>query len=148
MTIFYHTLRFNSPDNEKVSGPWYVLLWDLHFHDPVSYIVTEGHRTMARQRELVKEKGLWSPSNPTGAAAPSRFAPHIRTGMSNHAIDFENAAGVAAAARKRGVIIHRPIVAEPWHGDPDHQTLLNYYHKNRRRVWRERRKLRRKGVKI
>jgi hypothetical protein len=143
MSVRYYKLDHNSVDHEKVSGVWDVLLWDLHKHDPVTFNVNEGHRTFARQRELVKEKGLWSPSNPTGAAAPTRNAPHIMTGRFDHAIDFSNAEGVVAAARKRGVILHRPISTEPWHVTLDRGTALRYYRKNRRRVRREQRRARR-----
>jgi lysozyme len=59
---------------------------------------------MARQQQLVNELGLYDPvHNPHGAAAPSNHAPHIKTGHPDHAIDFDNAAAVDAAAHKRGV---------------------------------------------
>lgn len=140
MAVKYHRLNFSSRDHERVSGVWLVLLWDITHHDHVHYNVNEGHRTMARQAELVREKGLWSPSNPTGAAAPSPTAPHIRSGRFDHANDFDNAEGVRQAAHHRGVTINFPLAREPWHGDPDHDELLRYYRKNHRRVWRERAK--------
>lgn len=146
--IRYMKLLFSSRDHEKVSKPWFVLLWDLHFHVKIPFNVNEGHRTTARQRELVKEKGVWSPSNPTGAAWPSRLAPHIRTGHTYHAVDFDNAIAVVKAAHDKGVSLHRPLASEPWHVDPDAQTLIRYFRKNRRRVWRERRRRRRQGQKV
>ena len=138
MAVKYWTMGFASRDREKVSTPWFVLLWDLFYHDEVEFNANEGHRTMRRQQQLVNELGVWSPSNPRGAARPSRNAPHILTGYFNHAIDFDNAARVVAAAHRRGVILYRPIPTEPWHVVPERSTMLRYYRKNRRRVFKER----------
>jgi hypothetical protein len=148
VAVRYISLNFNSRDHEKVSRVWFVLLWDLHFHSPVRFNVNEGHRTMDRQRELVREKGIWSTRNPTGAAYPSSNAPHIRTLRFDHCVDLDNAMGVVEEAGRRGVALHRPLASEPWHVDPDRATLLRYYKKNRRRVWRERRRRRRAGEKV
>lgn len=137
MGVHYRRLNFSSRDHESVSRQVFVLLWDITHHDHVLYNVNEGHRTWDRQEQLVREKGVWSPSNPTGAARPSKNAPHIWTDRPNHACDFDNAAGVREAARKRGVTINFPIVAEPWHGQPDAEDLARYYKKNSKRVWRE-----------
>ena len=137
MGVRYRRLNFSSRDHEMVSGEWFVLLWDITHHDHLVYNVNEGHRTMARQAELVEEKGLWSESNPTGAAKPSKTAPHIRTGHPDHAIDFDNASGVREKARKRGVTINFPLSREPWHGEADPHELYQYYKKNWKRVWRE-----------
>lgn len=131
MPVHYVKLEFASRDHEHVSRQWFYLLRDLH-EDGVQFNVNEGHRTMKRQRVLVRLKGAFSASNPTGAAAPSRTAPHIRTGKPNHAIDFDNAAGVVSAAGKRGVRLYRPISTEPWHVDPDAGDLRRYYLKVRR----------------
>lgn len=114
-------------DGEEVSAAWYPLLWDIRHLDKVNFHVNEGHRTMARQAELVREKGLWSSLNPTGAAAPSANAPHILTGREDHAIDFDNASGVIAAAAHRGVLLSRTIPAtEPWHVVPRLYDLKRY----------------------
>lgn len=119
-------------DREEVSRAWIGLLRDLRNVDGVRFNVNEGHRTMARQAELVRLKGLWSPSNPTGAAAPSPTAPHIRTGRPDHAIDFDNAIGVIAAARRRGVTLRQTVMPhEPWHVEADLTDLRRY---NARRV--------------
>lgn len=128
MSVIYR--RF---DGERVSRPWERLLRDLrargvHFH------LNEGHRTFARQAELVREKGIWSPSNPTGAAVPSRNAPHIRTGRFDHACDFDNAAAVENAARARGVTLRATVPGEPWHLEADRAELLAYYHRRRREI--------------
>jgi lysozyme len=136
--VKYIKLNFNSRDHEKVSRQWFSLLWDIAHHDHVDYNVNEGHRTMARQQELVNEQGLWSPSNPHGAAAPSSHAPHIKTGHPDHAIDFDNAQGVINAAQKRGVTLSRTVSTESWHLEPNATQLFNYWKKNWTRVRRER----------
>lgn len=137
MGVKYIELKFNSRDHERVSRQWFVLLWDLSHHDHVHFNVNEGHRTMARQQELVNEQGVWSSSNPHGAALPSDHAPHIKTGHPNHAIDFDNSEGVIRAARKRGVTLLRTVSTESWHVEPDAAELFRYYKKHHRRVWRE-----------
>lgn len=130
MGVTYARLDFASRDHEHVSREWYYLLHDLH-EAGVRFNVNEGHRTMERQAQLVREKGVWSASNPTGAARPSSVAPHIRTGKPSHAIDFDNAPAVVAAAAKRGVRLYRPIPTEPWHVDPDAGDLARYARKHR-----------------
>jgi hypothetical protein len=139
--VTYFSLGFRSRDHEFVSKQWYTLLWDLTYHDHVQFNVNEGHRTMARQQQLVNELGLWSPSNPHGAAKPSPNAPHIKTGHPNHAIDFDNAQGVINAAQHRGVTLARTVSTESWHLEPNPDQLARYYKKNWARVNRERLKL-------
>lgn len=131
MGVSYVRLAFASRDHERVSRQWYTLLRDLHAAG-VRFNVNEGHRTMERQAQLVREKGLWSSRNPTGAAAPSASAPHIRTGRPDHAIDFDNAAAVVSAAARRGVTLRRPIPTEPWHVEPDAGDLARYYKRRHR----------------
>jgi lysozyme len=135
-TWHYRKLNFNSRDHEKVSSEWFVLLWDIAHKDKVSFNVNEGHRTMARQAELVRELGLFnSQTNPHGAAAPSDHAPHIKTGHPDHAIDFDNAQGVIDAARRRGVTLRRTVSTESWHLEPDPGELHAYWKKNYKRVY-------------
>jgi lysozyme len=139
MAVKYIKLTFNSRDHEHVSRAWFALLWDIAKHDHVNFNVNEGHRTMARQAELVRELGLFnSQTNPHGAAAPSDHAPHIKTGHPDHAIDFDNAQGVINAAAKRGVRLTRTVSTESWHLEPDPDQLFNYWKKNWARVQRER----------
>lgn len=138
MGVKYHKLNFNSRDHEEVSGEWFVLLWDIAHHDHVAFNVNEGHRTMARQQQLVNELGLYnSQTNPHGAAAPSDHAPHIKTGHPDHAIDFDNAAGVDAAAHKRGVELLNTVSTESWHLEPNPAQLYAYWKKNHKRVFAE-----------
>lgn len=139
MAVKYVKMTFSSRDHEHVSRAWFALLWDIAKHDHVSFNVNEGHRTMARQAELVRELGLYNAqTNPHGAAAPSDHAPHIKTGHPNHAIDFDNAQGVINAAKKRGVTLMRTVSTESWHVEPDADQLFNYWKKNWARVQRER----------
>jgi lysozyme len=138
MGVKYHKLNFNSRDHEEVSGEWFVLLWDIAHHDHVAFNVNEGHRTMARQQQLVNELGLYDPvHNPHGAAAPSNHAPHIKTGHPDHAIDFDNAAAVDAAAHKRGVELLNTVSTESWHLEPNPAQLYAYWKKNHKRVFAE-----------
>src|SRR5438045_3397526 len=89
-------------DGSRVSRPWLRLLRDLRA-DGTAFRLNSGHRTMREQAALVRQKGVWSPTNRAGAARPSPTAPHIRTGLFNHACDFDNAAAVEVAARRKGV---------------------------------------------
>lgn len=140
MPVHYRKLFFDSRDHEMVSNQWFVLLYNIHKYGDHRYNINEGHRTMARQAQLVKEKGLWSPSNPTGAAAPSPKAPHIRTGRPDHAVDVDNAALLIDQARKRGVTLRRPIPTEPWHVEADAKELKAYHDKKAAGVWADLRK--------
>jgi hypothetical protein len=136
------TVTYVPIDGEEVSGAWIGLLRDLRNVDGIRFNVNEGHRTFARQRELIAQKGPWSPSNPTGAAAATDNAPHIWTGRADHAIDFENVAGVITAARKRGVTLRQTVLPyEPWHVVPDLGELRAYNARRARVIRALRRRL-------
>lgn len=134
MAVIYR--RF---DGERVSRPWFRLLTDLR-HDGIRFHLNEGKRTMARQAELVREKGIWSPSNMTGAARPSRTAPHIRVGRFDHACDFDNAAGVEIGAARRGVDLNAVVPGEPWHLEAVAPQLKAYWRRRNIEIRRARRK--------
>lgn len=137
--VTYFELGFRSRDHEYVSRQWFALLWDITYHDHVNFNVNEGHRTMARQQQLVNELGLYDPvHNPHGAARPSATAPHIKTGHPNHALDLDNVQDVINAAQKRGVTLSRTVSTESWHVEPNPDQLARYYKKNWARVNRER----------
>lgn len=123
-----------SRDREIVSRQWYVLLHDLHYTDGIDFNVNEGKRTMARQAELVRLQGVWSPANPHGAAVPSATAPHIREGRPDHANDFDNSERVRVGAARRGVTLTRTVPTEDWHLEADPAALARYYRANRARV--------------
>jgi hypothetical protein len=74
---------------------------------------------MAEQAALVRQKGVWSPTNRTGAARPSPTAPHIRVGRIDHAIDVRFTDGGEARLQRwlerQGVRVRNPVPGEPWH---------------------------------
>jgi GH24 family phage-related lysozyme (muramidase) len=138
MAVTYRKMYFDSDDREMVSNQWFVLLYNIHKHADIEFNVNEGHRTMARQAELVAEKGLWHPTrNRTGAAAPSSTAPHIRTGRPDHAIDVDGAPALIQAAARRGVTLRRTVPGEPWHLEADTAQLNRYYNEKSKAVWAE-----------
>lgn len=92
--------------------------------------LTEGHRTMARQAALVREKGLYNPvTNPTGAAWPSPWAPHIRTGNFAHAVDvlWQDWAAFSNWCQAQGIKVSRPMNSEPWHWEFDKASLAKWF---------------------
>ena len=119
-----------SRDREQVSRQWYVLLHDLGDVGNVN----EGHRTFTRQLQLVRLQGVLSLRNPHGAALPSPFAPHIRTGRPDHAIDVDNSQAYIDAARRRGVTLTRTVSTEAWHLEANPSQLAAYYAKHKARV--------------
>jgi len=135
MAVTYRKMYFDSDDRELVSNQWFVLLYNIHKYADIEFNVNEGHRTFPRQQELLDEKGLWSPSNPHGAARPSHTAPHIRTDRPDHAIDVDGAAALIQAAARRGVTLRRTVPGEPWHLEADTAQLARYYHENKAGVW-------------
>lgn len=75
-----------------------------------SIFVQSGRRTMAEQAALARSKGTYSASNPTGAAAPSPNAPHVR------GVAADITPGRAALAGLAGRFgLGFPLPAEPWH---------------------------------
>jgi len=72
--------------------------------------VQDGRRTLAEQAQRVKKHGLFSPSNPTGAAAPSPNAPHVR-GVAADITPGRSAFGALAGKFGLGF----PLGSEPWH---------------------------------
>ena len=100
--------------DDRVSAQWYAVL-SAAKADGVSFLVTDGHRTMAEQQER------WNTFQHVGATAafPSPTAPHIRTGRPDHAIDVNARDGgamrLAAWLRKHGAAASFPVLHEPWH---------------------------------
>ncbi len=115
-----------SRDRELVSKVWSVVLHDM-YADGVRSNVNEGKRTIARQQDLVDDLGLWSPSNPTGAARPSTTAPHIREGRFDHAIDFGNDWAAFAWLLENGLQPRRTVPGESWHIECPASLLLAYF---------------------
>lgn len=127
------SVRYLPIDGEHVSAEWLTVLREMR-KDGVVFNVNEGHRTRARQQELIDEKGLWSPSNPTGAAPVSGTAPHIRDGRIDHAIDFSNDGAVFAWLSAHGLRPARtvPLGREPWHIEVPAAELIAFHRKHNR----------------
>lgn len=125
-------------DGEEFSASWW---WVLRaaVADGVIKItdINDGHRSMALQARRVREHGLWSPSNPAGAARPSPDAPHIWEGRPNHALDVQ-APGPLGRLRawlsRNGVESDTPIPAEPWHLVIDAGALVAFADRCRERL--------------
>lgn len=125
---------------KRVSTYWKVVL-DAAWKDGVRFQLNSGQRTMAEQRALVATKGLWSPSNPQGAAAPSAHAPHIREGRQDHALDvdtFAHGGGEAKLQRwleGHGMKVRNTVPGEPWHMEISAADLSKLYRKFKDPLW-------------
>ncbi len=101
----------------RVSGAWHTVLTEAAQH--VTFQLNSGRRTKTQQEALIRQKGVWSPTNPTGAAAYSPNAPHIRVGREDHALDVDTRGNgnirLAAWLREHGCPVDREIPQEPWH---------------------------------
>lgn len=103
---------------KRVSRQWRIVLNEAE-RDGVLFTVNSGRRTMAEQWRLVRQKGVWSPSNPHGAARPAPWAPHIRVGRQDHALDIDTGGG--GETRLQGWLVKHHAAAvntvpgEPWH---------------------------------
>lgn len=125
-------------DGELVSKEWRAILLDMRA-DGVSFRVNEGHRTMARQWYFWR---LYRSGAGNLAACPSPFAPHIRTGRIDHAIDFSNDTAVFAWLQNKGLNPRRTVRGESWHIEITASELRAYYAK-----WSHRHDVIRKGSK-
>lgn len=97
----------------------------------VAFHLNDGRRTIAIQRQRVRDHGVWSPSNPHGAALPNAGAPHIKHGAANHAWDvdlFRPRPGgqlrLATFARQHGIPVAFNVSTEAWHADPTSEAAL------------------------
>jgi hypothetical protein len=120
MAVTYRPFR-----GKTVSREWAIVL-AAAADEGVRFTLNSGHRTMAEQQHLVDTQGLWSTSNPHGAAAPSATAPHIRTGRADHALDVDHVDGsadrLAAWLRSKGTHPGFPVSTENWHLElPGHE---------------------------
>jgi hypothetical protein len=97
----------------------------------VDFELNDGRRTIAIQAQRVRDHGVWSPSNPHGAALPNASAPHIKHGRANHAWDvdlFRPRPGgqlrLATFARQHGIPVAFNVSTEAWHEDPTSEVAL------------------------
>jgi len=123
-------VRYVIFDGELVSREWSYVLHDMR-KDGVSFWINEGHRTIARQQYFWNCYVCQCCNNGNLAARPTPWAPHIRIGSINHAIDFSNPEAVMAWLRRKGLNPTRPAGAgtsrwEPWHIEVSAAALQAY----------------------
>lgn len=130
-------------NGKRVSPEWRAIFAGAQ-REGVPVRINDGQRTIAIQQERIRKHGRWSPSNPTGAAAPNANAPHIKRGWPNHAVDINQPdGGLFDWLRKRGVPVVRNVSTERWHYDPvDLNAFLRVArrmqaHENRLKTYRE-----------
>lgn len=110
----------------RVSWPHYVILKEaekrniINNDDP-----NEGRRTMGEQWGFYR---IYLRDGKPKAAFPTPWAPHIKVGRTNHALDVDaphpNEA-LAAFYRSLGVPVVHNVAGEPWHMDfPDERALI------------------------
>lgn len=116
-------VRYVQIDGEEVSQEWYSALRDMRTAG-VQFNVNEGHRTMARQSYFY---ALYKSGRGAQAAVPSPYAPHIRTGRFDHAIDFNNASGVMEWLREHGISSALTVPGESWHVEANADQLRKYH---------------------
>jgi hypothetical protein len=102
-------------DDDRVSEEWHAVLTAAR-REGVSFLVTDGHRTMAEQADRF---ATFQKFGTPLAARPSPTAPHIRVGRPDHAIDVNALDGgakrLAQWLRRNGVAATFPVQGEPWH---------------------------------
>jgi hypothetical protein len=101
--------------DDRVSDQWHIVLSAAR-RDGVSFVVTDGHRTLAEQEDRF---AVFIRDGRPRAARPSPTAPHIRSGRPDHAVDVNSRDGgagrLAAWPRRKGARATFPVPGEPWH---------------------------------
>lgn len=121
--------RFTEFQGRRVSRGWKTLL-SAAWADGVRFQLNDGARTMAIQRQRIRDHGLWSPTNSHGAAPARPWAPHIKYKRSNHAIDVDTVAYGGGEQhlqnwlQRHGVNVVNNVATEGWHLDP--VSLTNF----------------------
>jgi hypothetical protein len=119
----------NRFDSKKVSSSWDIVLTHAR-RMGVHFRLDSGRRTMADQWRLVREKGVWSPSNPHGAARPTPWAPHIRVGLQAHSIDVNSLDGgenrLQRFLEREGLHPVNDVPGESWHMTVGERELRAY----------------------
>lgn len=110
-----------SRDREMVSREWAEFLHAAHDAGWRGNC-NEGHRTLARQAFF------WANylRGGTLAARPSPFAPHIRTGRIDHAIDVTDSQALIDYGAKVGVPLRRTVRGEVWHLETTARALVSF----------------------
>lgn len=122
-------------DGKPVSRPWATFLQTARLAG-VSFRLNSGHRTLAEQARLYR---AWRAGRGPLAAFPSPFAPHIRVGRIDHAIDVQDenlfAPGGGAErlmdwARRHDVNLRRTVPSEAWHLEAPASDLLRFHERH------------------
>ena len=102
-------------DGSAVSTPWFVVLTAAR-RNGVRFRLNSGRRSMAQQLALYR---AYRAGRGNLAAFPSPFAPHIRVGRDDHALDVNaldgGAARLDAWCTERGFPLDHTVRNEPWH---------------------------------
>jgi hypothetical protein len=98
---------------EVVSKEWAAVLQAMS--KDVDFGINEARRDLARQTYFWNCYRCQCCNNGNLAAFPSPFAPHIRAGRIDHAIDFANPEGVVNWLASHGLQPSRPVRGENWH---------------------------------
>ena len=115
-------------DGEMVSKELHAVLTDMR--RDVVFTVLEGKRTMARQRYFRMCYETQSCNGGNLAAKPSPWAPHIRVGRIDHAIDFSNDGAVFRWLANNGLNPVRTVRGESWHIEVTSANLRAYVKKH------------------
>lgn len=111
-------------DGHRVSKRWYRVLRRAR-REGVRFSVISARRTLAEQWRLFRQNMYWNgwryvprPGRPL-TAFPSPFAPHIRRGRANHALDINTRDGgeyrLQSWLSRQGAHPTNPVRGEPWH---------------------------------
>lgn len=128
------SIRYKKIDGEPVSIAWYRILKRAR-RKGVRFIVRDGHRSLAEQTIL---RRLYEAGKGALAAIPSPFAPHIRTGRLDHALDIgPDPASVQRLIRylnSRGLRARLTVPGEWWHIEADPNRLKALARRIARRI--------------
>jgi lysozyme len=121
---------------KRVSKKWRVILLAAGC-DGVDFQLNSGRRTLREQWALWR---LWKAGKGNLAAFPSPFAPHIRKGFPNHALDVSTLDGGETRLERwvesHGVNWRNTVPGEAWHGELSLRGLNRLYNKVRPRATR------------
>lgn len=119
-------VKYMQMDGRAVSQEWYSVLKAMRA-DGVAFHVNQGHRTIAEQWYFWN---LYRSGRGNLAAYPSPFAPHVRTGRIDHAIDFGNDYAVFHWLQNHGLQPARTVRGESWHIECPAKLLRAFFLKH------------------
>lgn len=116
-------------DGHRVSPEWHDVLSAARA-DHVQFVLNSGQRTMSEQLALYVQNmsgGRPRPGRPL-TARPTPWAPHIRVGRPDHALDVSTLDGgetdLQRWLERRGATVTNPVPGEPWHLEIPQPDLL------------------------